>query len=315
MLWLIGFSLLSCFLVLFLLGRRDERAIRRDFELLLARRKALGEATDSWLTGGPWGANLTFRTAMLWMALLVVIFLAWHYAQIQRKETSKKFTEFVAMVEANEVADVFIAGNEIRGHTVGHEAFRSFGPPTGYDRLVDCLLARKVMVTYEADEARAWANMLAPWAPFVLLVALAIPFAWQTWTGPVIRERWRLKREGYTALLKGLAELRNHLDELVGPEPGKGSQATAVSQRPWAQADRVDALIRQLASELAVAELWLRADVIVGLRAVDLEMQAIVKGAAPHPDAGRQAVKTIDEALVLLAEGFREELRLERRGL
>lgn len=35
MLWMIGLSVLSCFVVLFLLGRRDERAIRRDWELLL----------------------------------------------------------------------------------------------------------------------------------------------------------------------------------------------------------------------------------------------------------------------------------------
>jgi hypothetical protein len=34
-LWMIGLSVLSCFVVLFLLGRRDERAIRRDWELLL----------------------------------------------------------------------------------------------------------------------------------------------------------------------------------------------------------------------------------------------------------------------------------------
>src|SRR6266581_6167582 len=34
-LWMIGLSVLSCFVVLFLLGRRDERTIRRDWELLL----------------------------------------------------------------------------------------------------------------------------------------------------------------------------------------------------------------------------------------------------------------------------------------
>jgi hypothetical protein len=33
--WMIGLSLVSCFVVLFLFGRRNERAIRRDWELLL----------------------------------------------------------------------------------------------------------------------------------------------------------------------------------------------------------------------------------------------------------------------------------------
>ncbi|HEU0094586.1 MAG TPA: ATP-dependent metallopeptidase FtsH/Yme1/Tma family protein, partial [Vicinamibacteria bacterium] len=113
--------------------------------------------------------NATFKTVMLWMSLLVVIFLAWHFAQIQKKETSKKFTEFMAMVDAGEVADVTITGNEIKGHTVGKEAFRSFAPPFGYDKLVDTLLAKKVMVTYQPDQTPTWANMLISWAPFLLL--------------------------------------------------------------------------------------------------------------------------------------------------
>jgi hypothetical protein len=31
--------------------------------------------------------NATFKTIMLWMSLLVVIFLAWHFAQIQKKSS------------------------------------------------------------------------------------------------------------------------------------------------------------------------------------------------------------------------------------
>lgn len=36
--WMIGFSLVSCLVVLVLLGRRNERAVRRDWELLLTPR-------------------------------------------------------------------------------------------------------------------------------------------------------------------------------------------------------------------------------------------------------------------------------------
>ena len=36
---------------------------------------------------------------MLWLSLLVVIFLAWHFAQIQKKETPAKFSDFVQQVE------------------------------------------------------------------------------------------------------------------------------------------------------------------------------------------------------------------------
>jgi len=272
-LWLVSLSVLSCFLVLFLLGGR---AI---------------------------GATLTLRTAMLWMSLLAVIFVALHFSQIQKKQTSKRFTELMAMVDAGEVADVTINGNEIKGHTVAHEAFRSFAPPVGYDRLIDCLLARKVMITYEPDQALAWASLLLPWTPFLLLVALGIPLTWQARTAPVVRERWRLERQGYTALLKGLTELRNHLAELVGPE-----------QEP-ARVDRVDSLVGQLATERGVAELWLSIDIIVLLTTVDHEVRALGRGKVPQPDACRHAIETIDEALELLAEAFRRDFRLERRGV
>ena len=87
--------------------------------------------------------NATFKTVMLWMSLLVVVFLAWHFAQFQKKETPIKFSEFMAQVEAGQVADVTITGNEIKGHTASREAFRTFAP-LGYDKLIDRLLAKKV---------------------------------------------------------------------------------------------------------------------------------------------------------------------------
>ena len=86
--------------------------------------------------------NGTLRTVMLWLSLLVVIFLAWHFAQIQKKETPAKFSEFMQQVEAGQVKDVTITGNEIKGHSMSGEAFRTFAPQ-GYDKLVDTLLAIK----------------------------------------------------------------------------------------------------------------------------------------------------------------------------
>jgi cell division protease FtsH len=126
--------------------------------------------------------NATFKTVMLWMSLLVVIFLAWHFAQVTKKETSKKFSEFVSMVEAGEVADVTITGNEIKGHTVSQIAFRTFAP-LGYDKLVDTLLAKKVLVNYQPDQTPTWANMLISWAPFLLLIGFWIFFMRQMQSG------------------------------------------------------------------------------------------------------------------------------------
>ncbi len=126
--------------------------------------------------------NATFKTVMLWMSLLVVVFLAWHFAQFQKKETPVKFSEFMAQVEAGQVSDVTITGNEIKGHTVSREAFRTFAP-LGYDKLVDTLLTKKVTVNYQPDQTPTWANMLISWAPFLLLIGFWIFFMRQMQSG------------------------------------------------------------------------------------------------------------------------------------
>src|SRR5438552_5230516 len=120
---------------------------------------------------------------MLWMSLLVVIFLAWHFAQIQKKETSLKFSEFMARVEEGRVQDVTITGNEIKGHGGSErEPFRTYAP-LGYDKYVDTLLAKKVAVTIERDQTPAWANMLISWAPFILLIGFWVFFMRQMQSG------------------------------------------------------------------------------------------------------------------------------------
>jgi len=126
--------------------------------------------------------NATFKTVMLWTSLLVVVFLAWHFAQFQKKETPVKFSEFMAQVEAGQVADVTITGNEIKGHTVSREAFRTFAP-LGYDKLTDRLLAKTVVVTYQPDTTPTWANMLISWAPFLLLIGFWVFFMRQMQSG------------------------------------------------------------------------------------------------------------------------------------
>jgi cell division protease FtsH len=126
--------------------------------------------------------NPTLKTIMLWLSLLMVIFLAWHFAQFQRKDSNWKFSEFMAQVEAGAVKDVTVTGTEIRGRTTAGEPFRTFAP-TGYEKLMDTLLARKVLVTVQPDQTPAWASMLIAWAPFVLLIAFWIFFMRQMQSG------------------------------------------------------------------------------------------------------------------------------------
>jgi cell division protease FtsH len=126
--------------------------------------------------------NATFKTIMLWLSLLVVIFLAWHFAQIQKKETSLKFSEFMSQVDQGQVLEVTITGNEIKGKTANREAFRTYAP-IGYEKYLDTLIAKKVAINVEKDQAPAWANMLISWAPFLLLIGFWVFFMRQMQSG------------------------------------------------------------------------------------------------------------------------------------
>ena len=126
--------------------------------------------------------NATFKTIMLWMSLLVVIFLAWHFAQIQKKETPLKFSEFMVQVEVGTIKEVTVTGNEIKGKDANSQAFRTYVPPD-YGKYMDTLLAKKVQVNVERDQTPAWANLLITWAPLLLILGFWVFFMRQMQSG------------------------------------------------------------------------------------------------------------------------------------
>ncbi len=126
--------------------------------------------------------NATFKTVMLWLSLLIVILLAWHFAQFQTKEKPLKFSEFMQKVEAGQIQDVTIQGNEIRGHDSARDGFRTYAP-SRYEKLIDVLLAKNVAVQVQSDQTSNWANILISAAPFVLLIGFWIFFMRQMQSG------------------------------------------------------------------------------------------------------------------------------------
>jgi cell division protease FtsH len=129
--------------------------------------------------------NATFKTAVLWLSLLVVIVLAWHFAPMNQKEVTLKFTEFMDKVDAGQVEEVTLTGYDVKGKLANHEPFRSVIPSgvLGYEKLIDKLVAKKVQITVQPDQTPAWASALFTWAPLVLIVGFWIFFMRQMQSG------------------------------------------------------------------------------------------------------------------------------------
>ena len=127
--------------------------------------------------------NATFKTLMLWLSLLAVLFLAWHLLTPQKHEVPLRFSEFMNLVDEGKIKDVAITGSEAKGHKVSGESFRTVIPES-YDKLVDALRAKQVEFSYQLDQSPVWLSALLGYSlPLLVIVALWIFFMRQMQAG------------------------------------------------------------------------------------------------------------------------------------
>jgi cell division protease FtsH len=114
------------------------------------------------------------------MVLIVVGALIWNFsANLNRGPKSITLTEFLQRVEANEVAEVEITGNDIVGKLKtqlpdGNDTFRTYAP-TQFESQIGAKLSEKVPVIRGKDPAASpWANVLYYWAPILLMIGFWI---------------------------------------------------------------------------------------------------------------------------------------------
>jgi len=131
--------------------------------------------------------NSIFRTVMLWLALLVVIMTAWHFAQAQKNEQRIAFSELLSWVETGEVDRILIrpsSGGPAAEFLASTErgAVRAHGIVT--DNVLAQLRASGVQFTIGAGEdSTSWSSVLISSAPFILLIGFWIFFMRQMKVG------------------------------------------------------------------------------------------------------------------------------------
>jgi cell division protease FtsH len=117
------------------------------------------------------------------MVLVVVGLLVWNFSsKFQSKETPVTFSEFIAWVDAGQVARVTVTGGEITGTTKAEVNFRTYAP-FQYEGLVNRLIDRNVIVNAKEPVASPWTALLVSWAPILLLIGFWIFFMRQFQSG------------------------------------------------------------------------------------------------------------------------------------
>ena len=107
---------------------------------------------------------------------------AWNFSNLQKKETAIKFSDFMTQVDAGDIKEVTVNGNEIRGKRGSGDTFKTV-VPFGYDKPLDSLLAKKVQVSVINDQAPTFTTILITFAPYAILLGIWIFFMRQMQAG------------------------------------------------------------------------------------------------------------------------------------
>lgn len=125
----------------------------------------------------------TLKSLVFWMALVIIGVIVWNFStQLQNSFQPVSFSEFMGAVDAGQIEQVTIAGNEITGVNTANESFRSYAPPQ-YEGLVNRLIERNVIVTARDATTSPWATLLYSWAPILLMIGFWIFFMRQMQSG------------------------------------------------------------------------------------------------------------------------------------
>jgi cell division protease FtsH len=122
-----------------------------------------------------------FKLTLLWLSLLAVIFLAWHFAQIQDRTPKVSFDELLNRVEKGDIEFVSISlrasgpAATFCAYFSDDHCVRADGMLT--DGVLERFRTSGVSFSFASAEAEpAWANLLVSWAPFLLLIGFWVFF-------------------------------------------------------------------------------------------------------------------------------------------
>jgi cell division protease FtsH len=120
----------------------------------------------------------------LWVVLLVMILLLVTVLR-QSKAAPQEitYTDFIAKVEAGQIARVTMEEGHVTGLDKDKNEFATFVPPV-YDSLVPKLQEKGVEITARPKrESSVWQQMLIWWVPFIILIGLWVFFVRQMQAG------------------------------------------------------------------------------------------------------------------------------------
>jgi cell division protease FtsH len=128
--------------------------------------------------------NPFYKNLALWLVISLLMVMLFNFFNRPGGGAEQlSYSEFLSLVEKNQVQSVVLQGQEIRGTTGDGARFRSYAPE-GDTNLVKELRSKDVRITAKpADDSPWYMSMLVSWFPMLLLIGVWIFFMRQMQMG------------------------------------------------------------------------------------------------------------------------------------
>jgi len=123
------------------------------------------------------------KNVALWLVItLMMIFLYIQFNQQVPGETNISYSEFLAMVDSERVADVIIQGQELFVTDINRNRLKVYAPQD--NDLIKILREKGIAIDAKPqDESPLYLSILVSWGPMILLIAIWIYFMRQMQSG------------------------------------------------------------------------------------------------------------------------------------
>jgi cell division protease FtsH len=126
--------------------------------------------------------NSTLKSLLFWVALVVVGVLIWNVStNLKTGDPALAFSEFMAQVDRDEIQQVVMTGQEIKG-TGRNGDFHTYAP-VQFEGLANQLIEKGVKVDAKEAAASPWTQLLYSYAPLLLMLGFYIFFLRQMQSG------------------------------------------------------------------------------------------------------------------------------------
>ncbi|MGB0063365.1 MAG: ATP-dependent metallopeptidase FtsH/Yme1/Tma family protein, partial [Terracidiphilus sp.] len=118
--------------------------------------------------------NSSVKSIMFWVFIAICLLMLWAIVSksaSMTKDAEYGYTDLYQKVEAGQVQDVAIQGNDLKGHlkTSPKDEFHTY-LPTNYDDLLKALTAAKVNTTIKPEQSNFLLPLLYNVGPIVLII-------------------------------------------------------------------------------------------------------------------------------------------------